>query len=751
MGMQAFDTRTLSWIKAEVQAALEPAERAIQSVESGDTEAAAALAAAAVVAERIRGAVEIIGIRGAVMLARELGATLRGMADGDIPVTDDHIEVVLRAMLQMPAYLDQLYHGHNDIPLVLLPLLNDLRAVQDAELLTERAFFSPDLSVTMPAGFSPATGTFDVQTMARKLRPGYLAALLGLIKEDNVAARLKLLAAIINNFQNAARAEHVVQLWWVASGLVSSLADGGLEANVTIKILLGRLDQQTRRLIDYGEEDLQANPPRELIKNLLYYIGQSSSDTPLLLELKQEFGLESSLPDVAAINRAQEDLYGYNANLIANITEQIREELASIKDLLDIAVHSKAGSTAGMEPILGHMHTVADAMGMLGLSRFARVIHEFEAELAPQIEAGAVLGDEDVMRMASTLMHIESSLCDLSSADGDGDGLDLRMSRAEFSELQKTVAAEILKDMKAIRGHLEAWMADFDQQHIVSSVGLLHMVEGAATMLDCAAEASMLTALAHCLQERWGERQELPPLAELDAVANVVVGIEHFFESVVELSVAPELGLRLAARSLRDLGYESDYQDDSDVPWMAGGADDDKGAAQEAGDDEEARVLRVIDGPTGEETLRLFRDTDQDIEAMVGEFPAPEDVDPELISVFLAEAEEVLGRIEQDLSAWRENVGDHNLLHRLIRSFHTLKGAGRIIGATNIGVLSWAIEELLRRVVEGPLSTSERMFVLLDRVSQALRGLTAELQGGELGQPVKVDELIYVARELRKS
>lgn len=748
MSRLTFDPRTLSWIKDEVLAVLEPAEKVLGALDR-DPQRDKTLADVADTAHRIGGAVEIIGIRGAAMLAEELEATLRGMAAGTIALNDDHLEVVLRALLQLPAYLDQLYHGHRDIPLVLLPLLNDLRAVQDAELLTERAFFSPDLSVCLPSGYQPGEATFDLQTTARRLRPGYLSALLGLIRGQDRRKQLKLIGGVISNFRAAARQDKVVQLWWVASGLVSSLYDGGLKDSVALKILLGRLDQQTRRLVDYGEEDLQANPPRELLKNLLYYIGQSRSSSSRVQELKRSFRLEGGLPDAGEVDRAREDLYGYNANLIANISEQILEELAAIKDLLDIAVHSKGGSTEGMEPVLEHMHTVADALGMMGLSRFAKAIHEFEVVLKPQIEAGAVLGEEDAMRLASTLVYIESSLCDLDAADNSSESLELSMSRAEFQELRKTVAAEIIKDMKAIRDHLEAWLIDMNSAHLSAVIGLLHMLEGAALLLQCEEQAGLMARLNDYFRTRCAGLEAPPPVTELDRMANVVVGIEHYFSSMLEQAVAPDLAVSLAEQSLRELGDAAVV--DADQPVKSPGRAIPDSSGDEAVDAEGTeRVLRVIDGSTGEERTHTVRDTDQEIADMFSEFGG-ETADQELVQVFLAEAEEVLNKIENDLRVWREDTSDHAQLFRLIRSFHTLKGAGRIIGATNIGVLSWAIEELLRRVADGPLAASDRMFGLLDQAVEGLRGLTLELKGGAAPAKVAVEQLITVARELRKS
>ena len=47
------------------------------------------------------------------------------------------------------------------------------------------------------------------------------------------------------------------------------------------------------------------------------------------------------------------------------------------------------------------------------------------------------------------------------------------------------------------------------------------------------------------------------------------------------------------------------------------------------------------------------------------------------------------------------NRDDSESLQTMRRSFHTLKGSGRIVGASNIGEFSWSVENLLNRVIDG--------------------------------------------------
>jgi chemotaxis protein histidine kinase CheA len=86
----------------------------------------------------------------------------------------------------------------------------------------------------------------------------------------------------------------------------------------------------------------------------------------------------------------------------------------------------------------------------------------------------------------------------------------------------------------------------------------------------------------------------------------------------------------------------------------------------------------------------------------------------------------------------------------LVRCFHTLKGAGRIIGSTTIGVLAWSVEELLRRVADGRVPTSNRVVDLMDQTLVAMSGLIADIKRGRFTPETSVQPLIDLARDLRQ-
>jgi len=549
----AVDRKTLAWIKQGVDETLKSVSHAPDEF-ARNTDDVSPIQCCIEPLHRVKGAVEIIGIQGALLLTLELEQLARALINNNVMQKKDAAEVLATGMLQLPGYLESLYFGQPDIPLVLLPLLNDIRAIQDKELLTEGEFFSPDLMITAPQQTeSPCIIKGDIETVAKKLRPGYLSGLLGVIKEEQVTENLEKLILVVDNLQIASATAKAKQLWWIALGVIESLYEQGLESSIAVKILLGRVDRQIQRVIEFGEQMLTEDPPDKIIKNLLYYIAQSSTKNEQVIEIKKAFGLD--YPDDSMVEKARENLYGFNANLIESVSAQVKEELATIKDALDIAMHAQAGSTSGLSAILQHFNTVANALGMLGMSTPKELIDEQKHFLKPKIDLNETLDDEDFMHIASTLLQVESSLSSLSSTL-DASHNSGNLPPAEYEKLLKLVAKEIIKEIHGIKDNINSFSLNPADTELLDNIPQrLDHIAGAAHMLRHKTQMSLSRAIGDYIARELIEKNNTVSTISLDLLADAITGLENYYQTILEESVAPEIGLQVASQSITQLGY----------------------------------------------------------------------------------------------------------------------------------------------------------------------------------------------------
>jgi chemosensory pili system protein ChpA (sensor histidine kinase/response regulator) len=105
----------------------------------------------------------------------------------------------------------------------------------------------------------------------------------------------------------------------------------------------------------------------------------------------------------------------------------------------------------------------------------------------------------------------------------------------------------------------------------------------------------------------------------------------------------------------------------------------------------------------------------------------PDDLDPQLLPIFLDEAAELLPRIGATLRQWRAQPDDTTARNALQRDLHTLKGSARMAGAMGLGERTHGVESRLLELGE-TLPTPE----FLDRLEadyDDLAGMVDALQG----------------------
>jgi len=129
------------------------------------------------------------------------------------------------------------------------------------------------------------------------------------------------------------------------------------------------------------------------------------------------------------------------------------------------------------------------------------------------------------------------------------------------------------------------------------------------------------------------------------------------------------------------------------------------------------------------------RDTTQGLDKLTTTAEA-EGSDPDIRQIFVEEAREVLDKLARYFAIWVAEPTQSEALAESRRAFHTLKGSGRMVNAAAIGELSWALENLLNRVMEGRVAATP---ALVGCIEEAIAILSDMVSAFEQQQPY-VDE-----------
>ncbi|MBI5444883.1 MAG: chemotaxis protein CheA [Deltaproteobacteria bacterium] len=112
------------------------------------------------------------------------------------------------------------------------------------------------------------------------------------------------------------------------------------------------------------------------------------------------------------------------------------------------------------------------------------------------------------------------------------------------------------------------------------------------------------------------------------------------------------------------------------------------------------------------------------------------DSDEEVLQEFFQEARELIDEIDQDLVLLEETPKDKDLLNKIFRAAHTLKGSSSFLGFKEIGSVTHSVEDVFNKLRKDERVLSpDLMDVILEAVDRIRRLLDAA-RNGEQGPPI---------------
>ena len=115
----------------------------------------------------------------------------------------------------------------------------------------------------------------------------------------------------------------------------------------------------------------------------------------------------------------------------------------------------------------------------------------------------------------------------------------------------------------------------------------------------------------------------------------------------------------------------------------------------------------------------------------------------EILDEFLVEADEILENLDQDLVDLESNPTDKELLNKIFRGMHTLKGGAGFLNLTTIVEIAHRIEDIFNKLRNDELTlTPEIMDVILEGVDKLKESLSMLKESEEIPDPQEIEGLL---------
>ncbi len=661
---------------------------------------------------------EALVLQGATLVVEEMITVCDELRNDNIRDPEKAYSALMNAIVVVPSYLDRLQAGHHDLPILLLPVINELRSAYNANIVSEATLFAPSLDVSLPELERQATTQTKApgepfQVFISRARRQYESALLSWLQNQQDSDLLSPLHSICETLHRRVDGFELRRLWWIATEVISGLLDGVTENDLHLRRLFARLNLILKTLAQGGVEATDARSVDSLSQALLFHVAQAKPGNVGVDMLRERFKLDELVPDRDVLIRARGSVTGRNRELYISLGAVVRDELSLIKDALDLELRTGKVEADRRQQSLEALLRLKDTLKMMGLSDSAQsldaLMPAFEAseESATEPEKNGQSQDALLMGLAEKLIQVESVLEEQIATLGE----------PLQEEQQPTYIDLPLHEQRRIRLHLldeavvslhqvqDAVRRHFDGDQDADYCSPMEHVAGAMQLIDEAETASLALKLRNALGNllHTAKTEESVDPGKLETVTDAVAAFELYLAGCRDQQSNRGRFLDILKERLSNLPVG------------------------------EVKVVETVTPPAKPADKDKPATTDRQQPA--GSTP-PRVHDTEILEVFLEEYESVIAMLGENIPRWMQNQDDHDLMTDIRRGFHTLKGSGRMVGADEMGDFSWHIEEMLNNLLDHNIEAIADVATMVHLAEAILPAIKQRL----LQQPSELDK-----------
>ncbi|MDP7041328.1 MAG: response regulator [Gammaproteobacteria bacterium] len=363
------------------------------------------------------------------------------------------------------------------------------------------------------------------------------------------------------------------------------------------------------------------------------------------------------------------------------------------------------------------LRKIGDTMGVLGLGQLREAVQQRSEELARLVTAEVDADEQDLITLAAALLDVEqrldTELLNLVYSEEEGE----EPRDAEFNQVTEAVMRECIVNLTRVKETITQTLANSADMEMVDgladhfrgiSAGLIML--GKTRAVDILGRIGV--AIRKCVENEALAREP----AYLNRLADSIVSLEYYMETLQTGRKEPVYMLDNAERCLDvieetvPLAIPEVDEVYSHTTTLKIDPDALADLASEEADATDVEKTSIIEAPVLQASTEL--------------------PDPELLETFIEEAREEVAAISRHYPVWADNREDDEALITLRRSFHTLKGSGRMVGAEQIGEYSWCIEDMLNRVINKTIIASPALIAFVGNAVKALPQLLEQLEVG---------------------
>ncbi|MDQ8035980.1 MAG: hypothetical protein REI12_01045 [Pedobacter sp.] len=541
---------SLNLVKAEVDATLAQVEAQVGSyVEERDNPAL--LGSCVDGLDQVVGALRLVELPGAVELAAGMSQLMRQVQANGPEASDENFAALGQGLMVLGRYLEYVQIKQGGWPQLLLPAINQVRFALGQAPLPEGFFLQIRKLPSPPAVTQLEVTPEQLNALVRRLRLMYQTGLIAVLRDQADVPHYRMMLRACERAQQVCGGRASALQWWAAAAMIESLQHGVAVSNAR-KTLLGQFDRQLKALL---QNDGNGKPDLRLLGDSLYVAGLSEEGSKVAA-VRQAFVLEESCLNQAQMTAEYELMCGPGGSVIKTVADVLKDELAQVKDTLDIMSRGAKNDTESYQAMADGLTRTAQTLVMLGLLDASQSMRE----QAEEVRKWKGEPDQaDLHSLVDALMDVENAVAGLVKRVTPGADTKVNNSRVSIHQLDEAKALLVSESRsglslakRAVSSYLEA---NRDLMHLTNVPSTLQSVAGGMSFLGIERGAAVLRACARYIDARMLSAEQQPNMADLETLADAVSSVDYFLESLESNKPIGESILEIAEESVADLGF----------------------------------------------------------------------------------------------------------------------------------------------------------------------------------------------------
>src|SRR6266446_358748 len=793
-----FDVGPLSWVKGEIDHAIQRAQEALRAFAANSADPAQ-LKSSQSHLHQAHGALSIVGLDGVTRLSEELESLLTGIEKEASLRKSEIFRVVERALNGIRTYLDQLMAGNPNQPLRLYALYRDVVTARGGHADPTDLYY-PNLTFRPPKRdkVAGALKAGDPDKYLREQRGRYQRGFLKWLKND--ASGAEDMRAAIEAIEAAQGPTSQRAFWWVSLAFFDALAHKALPQDLDAKQLCNRIEQQIKRMVE-GTPSVA----ERLMREVLYYVARAAPASQRVREVQEAYHLSQTIPAADSDGAAAAELPALKS---------AREHLTHAKDAWN---KFASGNPPSLLAFRDSASALKDSAGQLGNADLAALAGEVVGLAAWLTSNRERMSEAVALEGATALLLLENALAGFATLSGEFAQqaqllcsrlkdcvlgklrrtapeiplLDEMSRKAQERLLMSQVVSEMQANLRSVEQVLDTFFRDTARRDELASLDKpMRQLLGALEMLGESRARDTLAAAGEEIRRFSGADYRANP-HDFERIAQTLSGLGFYIEGLAhgktdfEAAMQPitaarveekGAGLELPGATVEAQIAEQQRETASLYEeWKKKPKDGalraelqknlaalQKDAGLVADQKLESSAGEALKALSKTSTMPLTPFLKQAIEritpAAAAHAPSPEaaklidasaeTIDAELLGVYLEESDEVLATIRECLDTVREQHANKDTLTMRPLPFKVWNPRRIVVSVTRLGEAAWAVEQTMNLWLQEERAATPELLQLIALAHEYFSDNVKRLKAG--GASGDENAIVAAAERVRR-